>query len=195
MDGRHERRRRNREAVIDALVALLDEGEVYPTAAMVAQRAGLSPRSLFRYFDDTSDLVREAITRLANRVVPTLRGLVVDPSNPLTYRIAEVARVLDAVYPLARAAAIAARVRAPQNPEIAERLVATRTLTRDLMAQTFAPELQARSPKARRALLAGLDLWCTFEVQHVLRSQGPVEGVDPVKLTIQGLTALFQDKS
>jgi AcrR family transcriptional regulator len=51
-DGRRLRRHHNREAVIDALPGLFDNGIYRPSAAEIAERAGLSPRSLFRYVDD-----------------------------------------------------------------------------------------------------------------------------------------------
>src|SRR6476646_5446926 len=63
VDGRRLRREQNREAVIDALVALFDEGDYTPSTATIAGRAGISPRSLFRYFDDVDDLNQAAIER------------------------------------------------------------------------------------------------------------------------------------
>ena len=51
-DGRRLRRALNREAVVDALLSLYDEGNLRPGTDRIAERAGISPRSLFRYFDD-----------------------------------------------------------------------------------------------------------------------------------------------
>ena len=62
-DGRRLRREANRQAVIDALVSLYADGHYLPSAAEVAERSGLSPRSVFRYFDDTDDLTRAAFRR------------------------------------------------------------------------------------------------------------------------------------
>ena len=67
-DGRHARRDRNRLAVVDAILALFSEGNFEPTSDQIAERAGLSPRSLFRYFDDLEDLNRVAIARQFERV-------------------------------------------------------------------------------------------------------------------------------
>src|SRR5688500_3891186 len=63
VDGRRLRRQQNREAVIDALIELFEEGSYTPSSAEVAERAGISPRSLFRYFDDVDDLNRAAVDR------------------------------------------------------------------------------------------------------------------------------------
>ncbi|MEO1059567.1 MAG: helix-turn-helix domain-containing protein, partial [Actinomycetota bacterium] len=62
-DGRSLRRERNREAVIDALVELIQEGNLEPGAKQIAERAGVSHRSVFRYFDDMTDLAETAVRR------------------------------------------------------------------------------------------------------------------------------------
>ena len=60
-DGRRLRRARNRAAVIDSLLELIRMGETDPTVSKIAERAGVSHRSVFRYFDDMDDLARTAI--------------------------------------------------------------------------------------------------------------------------------------
>ena len=71
-DGRRQRRERNRDAVVDALLAIVADGDLAPSADAVAARAGLSTRSLFRYFDDVDDLCRAAIARQHERVAALL---------------------------------------------------------------------------------------------------------------------------
>src|SRR4051812_40199139 len=44
-DGRNVRAERTRKAVVEALLELLDEGDVRPTAERIAVRAGVSERS------------------------------------------------------------------------------------------------------------------------------------------------------
>ena len=60
VDGRNLRRQRNRQAIVNALLELYEEGRIDVSAALIVQRAGLSERSLFRYFDDLNDLYRTA---------------------------------------------------------------------------------------------------------------------------------------
>ena len=55
-DGRRRRREVNRQRVVTALLDLFSEGHVWPTVANVAVRAGVSERSIFRYFDDSFQL-------------------------------------------------------------------------------------------------------------------------------------------
>jgi AcrR family transcriptional regulator len=66
-DGRHARRQRGRQAVIDAALDLIVSGGGPPTAESIATRAGVSVSSVFRYFDALDDLQQEAITRFFAR--------------------------------------------------------------------------------------------------------------------------------
>ncbi len=85
LDGRRERGARNKEAVVSALLELYSQGEVQPPAARIAEMAGVSERSVFRYFDDMEDLASCAITVQWERI----RGLyeTLDSSGNLTQRI------------------------------------------------------------------------------------------------------------
>lgn len=69
-DGRTLRRTRNRQRVIVALLDIVREGELDPSVADIADRAGVSHRSVFRYFDDINDLVRTAIDHEIEQAMP-----------------------------------------------------------------------------------------------------------------------------
>ena len=60
-DGRIDRRLRNREAVIEATIKMFIEGEVIPAMDDVAERAGVSLRSVYRYFATRDELIRAAL--------------------------------------------------------------------------------------------------------------------------------------
>jgi hypothetical protein len=47
IDGRTERRDRNRTAVLDALLDLVEEGNLAPTVPEISERCGISHRSVF----------------------------------------------------------------------------------------------------------------------------------------------------
>lgn len=68
VDGRVLRGRRNREAIVDAMVAMYAEGILRPTAAQVAETAGLSTRSVYHHFDDMKSLILEVSARSEARV-------------------------------------------------------------------------------------------------------------------------------
>jgi AcrR family transcriptional regulator len=105
-DGRTVRAERTRQALVDALLALLYEGELRPTAERIAARAGVSERSLFQHFADREVLYQAVAVQQYERVAPTLQP--VDLSLPLAERIhafaAQRARLLEEVTPVRRAA-------------------------------------------------------------------------------------------
>lgn len=61
VDGRHQRSARSREAVVDAVLALLREQGTPPGAQAVADLAGVSLRTVFRHFEDVDSLIATAV--------------------------------------------------------------------------------------------------------------------------------------
>lgn len=174
VDARRAARERNREAVVDALLDLYGEGRLNPSADEVAERSGLSRRSLFRYFDSLDDLCRAAIERQHRRAAP-LAELKDIGKGPLASRIqrlvAQRAALFDAIAPAARVG----RLRAPYQPTVAEEIHKSRVLFRRQIERHFEPELRGLHPERRQETLAALDVLCSFESFEFLR-------------TVQGLT-------
>lgn len=56
VDGRRLRSERTKQAIIEAYLGLLRESPLIPTAAQIAQRAGISVRSVFERFSDLNAL-------------------------------------------------------------------------------------------------------------------------------------------
>jgi AcrR family transcriptional regulator len=110
LDGRRERGARNKEAVVSALLELYIQGEVQPPAARIAELAGVSERSVFRYFDDMEDLASCAITVQWERVRDLYETL--DSSGDLTQRINSIVdhrlKLYDKVGNVMRVAVVAA---------------------------------------------------------------------------------------
>ena len=48
IDGRNQRSKRSRQAIVDALLVLIEEGTLVPTAQQISARAGVGIRTLFR---------------------------------------------------------------------------------------------------------------------------------------------------
>lgn len=67
-DGRHERVERGKRAVFEALVELFGEGRYNPPVAEVAARAGVSERTLFRYFGSFNEVIAGMIGYFYPRV-------------------------------------------------------------------------------------------------------------------------------
>jgi AcrR family transcriptional regulator len=164
IDGRTARAVRTREAIVDASIALVDEGDVRPTALRVAERAGVSVRSVFQHFDDLEGLY----AAIANRLVDRLSGIrvAVDATLPLPERIIAMVRsrvrVLEALTPIRRAAA----VHAPFSQEVRSQLQAGHNVLRAELERVFADELAKRDEPERTRLLDALDTvlsWPSWE--------------------------------
>lgn len=167
-DGRRIRRDRNRNAVIDAMISLYDEGNFAPSADDISDRAGLSARSLFRYFDDIDDLCRAAITHQFQRVRPTL-SMSAGPDDALSMRIAAVVdqrlRMFDAIGSVGHVS----RLRAPFQPLVAAELLQARSFLRHQLQRCFAAELATMPDAMSTSMLAIADVVCSFEAYQLLR--------------------------
>lgn len=163
IDGRTLRSMRTREAIVDATIGLLEEGDLRPTAPRVAARAAVSVRSVFQHFDDLETLHASVAERLVDRVAVLV--VPVPPDLPLAERldrfVHQRALLLEAVTPIRRAA----DVHGPFSTEITARLRDGQAFLRDEVVRTFAPELDAAGDD-RHDLLDSLDValsWSTWE--------------------------------
>lgn len=167
-DGRHARRDRNKYAVVDAYLALVRDGNPRPSVAEVAERSGVSHRSVFRYFADKDELARTAIERQVAFAMP-LVSLTVAADAPLAERIDKFVErrleLFEAIGPVARLS----RSLAAAQPVIDEELTATRRFFRAQVRHLFRPELDARPAAERAQLLVALDVLTSFEVSDLLR--------------------------
>ena len=163
IDGRTLRSMRTREAIVDATIGLLEEGDLRPTAPRVAARAAVSVRSVFQHFDDLETLHASVAERLVERVAVLV--VPVPPDLPRAERldrfVHQRALLLEAVTPIRRAA----DVHGPFSTEITARLRDGQAFLRDEVVRTFAPELDAAGDD-RDDLLDSLDValsWSTWE--------------------------------
>ncbi len=78
-DGRIRRRLRNRQAILAALGALVQNGVGNPSLEDVAEQAGVSPRSVYRHFGSMA----EARQELADETIRFVAGLVDSASGPV----------------------------------------------------------------------------------------------------------------
>jgi AcrR family transcriptional regulator len=168
IDGRTARRDRNREQVLDAVIALFTEDQLAPNAADVARRSGVSLRSVYRYFEDQDALMRAAIARHAERVAPLYE--VADlGEGPLDGRITRLVESRIRLYEAAAPTARAALARASVNPLLRDQMEAARGRLREQTEAMFAPELRSMSAADRRATLAPVDALLQFESAEHLR--------------------------
>jgi AcrR family transcriptional regulator len=162
IDGRVARRDRNRTAVIDAAIEMFSEGVLDPGLDEVAERCGLSSRSVYRYFDDRTALLKEAIERQFDNVRPLTRIHAIGQGD-LDGRIERFVVVRLALYEAVASTARAARRRAETSDIVREQVELTRARLTEQVHKHFAPELRALPARRRRAVALAVDTLCQFE--------------------------------
>ncbi|MEO6045422.1 MAG: TetR/AcrR family transcriptional regulator [Tepidiformaceae bacterium] len=171
LDGRRAWRDRNRLAVVDALLDLYAEGSLRPDAQAVAERSGVSKRSVFRYFDDRDDLDRAAIERQQARV-HHLVELPAIGQGELEHRIAAICEQRVKLFQQIHPAARVSRLRAPFHTVIAEELEQSRQFFTRQVVRQFALELEGMDESRRNETLAAADALSSFETYDFLRGRG-----------------------
>lgn len=69
-DGRRQRSDVARQKIVAALFDLLREGNMSPEAAIVAERANVGLRTVFRHFEDMDSIYHEMTDRLMRGILP-----------------------------------------------------------------------------------------------------------------------------
>jgi TetR/AcrR family transcriptional regulator, regulator of autoinduction and epiphytic fitness len=184
-DGRVLRGRRNHDAVVGALLSLVADGDVKPTADAIAERAGLSRRSVFQHFADLEAIYQEAAERTWMKVSPLFEPL--DTSVALPERTEQFLLRRRQIFELLDPIARSARLREPISHELRasrKRIVAR---LRAQCRQAFEPELAADADEDLATAIsaaASLAVWELLRVDlgldrdHALRLMGrTVEGL------------------
>jgi AcrR family transcriptional regulator len=159
-DGRTVRAERTRQALVEALLALLDEGQPKPTAAEIAARAGVSERSVFQHFPDREALLEAVAREQYTRVVPTL--VPVDSSLPLEERIDQFARQRARLYERIGGVRRAGLLIEHESSSVAGWLTSARQAKAAEAERVFRRELDALAPDEREPLRAALVMVCSW---------------------------------
>ncbi len=148
--------------MVEAALALVDEGVVDPSVDQLTARSGLSARSIFRYFEGLDDLRRAVIKSHFERVRPLLEADGAGEGD-LDMRIK---RFVDARLKFNESIAGPARTaqaRAHAAPYIAEDIQQYRQVLDASVRRHFAPELKARSRAEAEDLIAIVDVLVSFD--------------------------------
>ncbi len=151
VDGRRERTKRTRAAIVLALTELLDEGRIEPTAAEIAERAAVAVRSIAQHFATREDL----LLAVADHHRERLAHEVVDPRASFDDRLARFASVRAKLLEASRAMRGAAAVVLARSPAVARTLERVAKERRAETARTFEREIAAtKDPDATERTLA-----------------------------------------
>jgi AcrR family transcriptional regulator len=102
IDGRRQRADASRRRIARAMLELVREGEVEPSADLVAERAGVGRRTVFRLFSDMEGVFREMHAVMVERLAPEFAA----PFKSATWRerldevVTRRARMFDQMLPI-----------------------------------------------------------------------------------------------
>lgn len=165
VDGRSLRAERTRTALATAYLDLITEGDLRPTAERIAERAGVSPRSVFKHFPD-----REALFAAASEIqegrIRDLLGDPPDPAAPLEQRLDHFVEQRTSFHEFVTPVRRSALLIEPFSEVVATKLKFTREAGAAQVDQVFEPELSRLPERARedlRAALCAAAAWSTWE--------------------------------
>lgn len=184
IDGRSLRRERNRQEIVDALLQLIESGETEISAALIAQKAGLSERSIFRYFDDVDDLYRSVCDLSISKEI---EFALIDEAGTgsLDTRIENLVNQRVRIYTMNENIAPAARAFALKNQVIKNQLVLGRKFLRNQIKTQFAPELNQFDKAQQQVVVATIDALTTFENYDMMRSDQ--------KMSVQAIKSILTE--
>jgi AcrR family transcriptional regulator len=168
-DRRVERANRTRDNVVDALLALIDEGNLRPTAREIAARANVSLRSLYVHFDDVDALFHAAALRHKVRLDEALPELVT--SGTFEERLKAFVERRSIAYELGRRVNHAALLAEPFSPAMRSIISNAWQTAITSLEKAFAAELTGRQSARKRAALdvmTGGGTWESLRHHHNL---------------------------
>jgi TetR/AcrR family transcriptional regulator, regulator of autoinduction and epiphytic fitness len=189
-DGRRARGERTRQRVVEALVDLVEGGELQPSAQRVATHAGVALRTVYHHFEDVEALRATAMHLDWQRHVAELAEI--DPDRPLEERITTVVKqrrqLFEAISPMRRASLLN-----EDSPLIAQGIRDARELLRQRIADVFDSEVRARGADAR-LFLDALEICGSWQTWNYLRTYMGRRPSDAAKTMEHMLRTLLTQK-
>jgi len=174
-DGRVARAVRTRKAVADALLNLIEEGDLRPTSKSIAERAGVSERTIFQHFEDLETLFSAAADRVGDRILTNLKEIPAD--GPFEARLQRYMDELTYLHAAMTPVRRASRLHEPFSPVLSSELDGLRMTMRRGLERVFGPELAAwPDGEERQDVLEGLALitsWSSWETMQRYSSFPP----------------------
>lgn len=169
VDGRTARRDRNKVAVLDAVIELFSESNLSPGVHEVAERSGVSLRSVYRYFEDVDDLIAAAMERQIDKSRPLFEMPDLG-EGPLPERIDRFADRRVGLFEAVRDIYRASIIRLADDSQVSAGLQQVRGWMGHQTMRMFEPELSAMDPDEARIIELSLDTLSQFDSLEHLRS-------------------------
>jgi len=188
VDGRTARAERTRNAIVEAHLALIGEGDLKPTGERIAERAGVSLRALWANFKDMEALFAASGDRLMQQQDEEYEPVPVD--LPLSDRIERYcrqrARILELIAPSARAA----QLKEPFSAQLRRNRAANIARVQRELADLFADELE-RAGTQRAELFQALTVASTWAAWSMMRDELKLDMDHACGIMIRTIRALL----
>lgn len=193
-DGRHRRAQANREAIVDALVSLYADGHVDPSAAQIAERAGVSERSLFRHFDDIDDLCHTAFVVQWKRLVDRI-GLQILDTASTSEKIAAIVEQRVGLYLDMMNVMRITRMHAVRNETVMSHVRSSRKEMRKQIDRLFSFECDAMTTDNAKLALFAANAMLSFEHVEQLRLDQGMPTSRIISFLVASLSNVFATSS
>lgn len=186
-DGRRQRSERSRQAIIDAMLKLVEKGNLLPTAQQVSDEAGVGIRSVFRHFSDMESLYASADVQAREATEALFTGG--DRDGTLQERIQHAVARHASGYE-AKKNIILSTNALLWRYEILRKNYARyqRGLRKDL--DSWLPELKSLSKPRREAV----DAIASFEMWHRLREHQSLSKKHSIEIVVAMLSGLISER-
>ena len=184
-DGRRQRSERSQTAIIEAALALMDEGALVPTAQQIADRAGVGIRSFFRHFADMDSLFLAADEMLISSYEALFE--VDNRGGTLSERVARAIDLYGNAFEQLRPVILCTQAQLWRSPKLRENYAwHQKRLRKEL--ELWLPEVAALARDRREALhaVASFDMWHRLRVHQGL---SPTASADIVTSLVNDLIA------
>ncbi|MXO90870.1 TetR/AcrR family transcriptional regulator [Pontixanthobacter aquaemixtae] len=181
-DGRRERSRSSRKKIIQAMMDLIVQGDIDPSAAKVAEQAGVGLRSVFRHFDDKESIYREMDEILWNAYQPRITAPF--RSDDWREQLVELIERRSKIYEHTAPYRLSTSIRRFQSPMLKKNYDRLLKGERNLLRGILPPTIERDSERGRAIVLAtSFDCWRHFRQD---------EGLSKTK-TVEVITQLLRD--
>jgi AcrR family transcriptional regulator len=185
VDGRTARSERTRNAIVDAHVSLITDGDLRPTADRIAKLAGVSLRALWSHFADMEALFAASGQRILDHRDASFEPI--PPGLPLQERISaycrQRARLSELIAPAARAAAL----KEPFSPALQRYRKLHLQRVRDELKILFAAEV--KDDAEILDALTAVSMWNTWDTLRTPMELAPDAARATLTRTITALLA------
>ncbi len=89
VDGRILRSQKSQNIILVAIIDLIKNGNLYPTAEEVAKKSGIAIRTVFRHYEDMETLLMKA-DEFINKNIIRNDALIINPDKPVFIRLKEI---------------------------------------------------------------------------------------------------------